>query len=101
MVQILMRRYEPSHDLHCLQKYLCWSTGLKGFKQLHFFFFFHGWFYFPLFEPLLLLIHKYEWTPYKWKFAQVHVFVLNRGPGIEYDTMKLPFVEAPPPTPKI
>ena len=24
-------RYEPSHlDLHCLQKYLYWSTGMKG-----------------------------------------------------------------------
>ena len=26
--------YEPSHlDLHCLQKYLYWSSGLKGLKQ--------------------------------------------------------------------
>ena len=23
--------YEPSHlDLHCLQRYLCWSAGMKG-----------------------------------------------------------------------
>ena len=26
-------QYEPSHqDLHCLQRYLVWSTGLKGLK---------------------------------------------------------------------
>ena len=28
--------YEPSHlDLHCLQKYLSWSTGLKGLRGLY------------------------------------------------------------------
>ena len=26
-------RYEPSHlHLHCLCRYICWSTGLKGLK---------------------------------------------------------------------
>ena len=26
-----MAHYEPSHlDLHCLHRYLFWSTGLKG-----------------------------------------------------------------------
>ena len=25
---------EPSHvDLHCLQRYLCWSAGMKGIKH--------------------------------------------------------------------
>ena len=28
-----MAHYEPSHlDLHCLHRYLFWSTGLKGLK---------------------------------------------------------------------
>ena len=27
--------YELSHlDLHCLRKYLCWSTGLKGLNKV-------------------------------------------------------------------
>ena len=27
-------RYEPSHlDLHCLQRYLYWSAGLKGLNE--------------------------------------------------------------------
>ena len=28
-----MAHYEPFHlDLHCIQKYLSWSTGLQGFN---------------------------------------------------------------------
>ena len=30
-----MAHYEPSHlNLHCLQKYLSWSTGLNGLRGL-------------------------------------------------------------------
>ena len=29
-----MSHYEPSHlDLHCLQRYLHWSAGMKGIRQ--------------------------------------------------------------------
>ena len=28
-------RYEPSHqDLHCLQRYLYWSSGMKELKSM-------------------------------------------------------------------
>ena len=31
----VMAHDEQSHlDLHCLQKYLSWSTGLKGLRQM-------------------------------------------------------------------
>ena len=35
-------RYEPSHlDLHCLQRYLYWSAGMKGLKSNTYFLFYY------------------------------------------------------------
>ena len=32
-----MAHYEPSHlDLHCLQRYLCWSAGMKEVSPLYY-----------------------------------------------------------------